>query len=138
MSGGPGPNAFKGFENGNALPTCGNTWTSQPGNSSNPPPTVPQFMAVIVSSSVQQNGSVISGDIQKIVVVRTNPGYGPAPGHAGTGTVVAILCSPTNQSASILFRLLNSPQSLKSPPGLQWLGDSRVAAWPSGSCRAQS
>lgn len=36
MSGGPGPIAFKGFENGSATPTCGSTWTSEPGNSSNP------------------------------------------------------------------------------------------------------
>jgi hypothetical protein len=50
-------------------------------------------MAVIVSHSVPKNGSVISGDIKKIVIVRTNPGYGPSPGHPGTGQVVAILCS---------------------------------------------
>lgn len=93
MTGGSGPNAFKGFENGNALPTCGSTWTSQPGNSSNSPATVPQFMAVIVSSSVVKNGSVIAGNVKKIIVVQTNAGYGPSPGHAGTGRVVAIICS---------------------------------------------
>jgi hypothetical protein len=92
MSGGPGPKDFKGFENGNATPTCGSTWTSQPGNSSNPPPTIPQFMAVIISSSVQQNGSVITGNVSQIIVVQTNPGYGPSPGHRGTGQVVAVLC----------------------------------------------
>jgi|GraSoiStandDraft_51_1057287.scaffolds.fasta_scaffold1373573_1 hypothetical protein len=26
-------------------------------------------------------------------MVKTDPGYGPAPGHMGTGTVVAVLCS---------------------------------------------
>ena len=41
----PSPSAFKGFENQSATPTCGSTWTSQPGNRSNLPPTVPQFMA---------------------------------------------------------------------------------------------
>lgn len=92
MSGGAAPNAFKGFENGLALPTCGSTWTSRPGNSSNPPSTVPTNMAVIVSSSVTQSGSTISGNVKKIVVVRTNPGYGPSPGKAGTGKVIAILC----------------------------------------------
>lgn len=92
MSGGPGPNAFKGFENGTAMPTCGGTWTSQPGNSSNPPSTVPQFMAVIVSSSVQKNESVITGNVRRVIVIQTNPGYGSSPGHAGTGKVVAILC----------------------------------------------
>ena len=93
MSGGSGPNAFKGFENGTTAPTCAGTWTSQPGNSSNPPSTIPQYLAVIVSSSIQQNGSGITGDIKKIVIVKTNPGYGPSPGHPGTGQVVAILCS---------------------------------------------
>ncbi len=92
MSGGPGPNAFKGFENGLALPACGSTWTSQPGNSSNPPPTIPQNMAVIVSSSVSKSGSVVTGNVSRILVVRTNSGYGPSPGHQGTGQVIAILC----------------------------------------------
>ena len=92
MSGGEGPNAFKGFQNGNTTPTCGATWTSDPGNSAPPPATVPEFMGVIVSSDVTKSGSVISGNIEKIVVVRTEPGYGPAPGHRGYGEVVAIIC----------------------------------------------
>jgi hypothetical protein len=29
-----------------------------------------------------------------MVVVKTNPGYGPAPGHTGTGTVVSVVCPP--------------------------------------------
>jgi hypothetical protein len=93
MSGGAAPNAFKGFENGAATPTCGQTWTSQPGNSSNPPATVPEFMTVLVSSSITKNGSVISGNVKRVVVVQTQPGYGPAPGHTGNGKVIAILCS---------------------------------------------
>jgi hypothetical protein len=93
MSGGAGPNAFKGFEDGSGLPACGSTWTSRPGNSSHPPATVPQYMAVIVSNSVQKSGPVITGDVKRIIVVRTDPGYGPAPGHRGTGKVVAILCT---------------------------------------------
>ena len=97
MSGGPGRNSFKGFETGTVAPTCGGNWTTRPGNSSNPPPTIPQYMAVIVSSSIQQNGAVLSGDITKIIVVRTNPGYDPSAGKSGTGQVVAILCGPANQ-----------------------------------------
>ena len=31
--------------------------------------------------------------LAKIVIVKTNPGYQPDPAHAGTGTVVATLCS---------------------------------------------
>jgi hypothetical protein len=92
MSGGAGPSAFKGFEDGTAAPACGGTWTSQPGNSSNPPETVPEFMGVIVSSEVTRTGPVIRGNIEKIIVVRVEPGYGPAPGHRGYGEVVAVVC----------------------------------------------
>lgn len=114
MSGGPGPSAFKGFENGLEQPACGGSWTSRPGNSSNPPSTIPEYMAVIVAGSVRQDGSVISGDVKKIVVVRTNPGYGPSPGHPGTGQVVAVLCASTSQSASLFYQLLNGPMELRA------------------------
>ena len=49
-------------------------------------------MGVIVSSHITQKGSVISGDILHIVVVRTDAGYGPNPGHAGTGTIIGQIC----------------------------------------------
>jgi concanavalin A-like lectin/glucanase superfamily protein/thrombospondin type 3 repeat protein len=119
MSGGAGPKGFKGFESGNALPTCGSTWMSQPGNSSNPPATIPQYMAVIVSSSITQNGSVISGNIQRILVVKTNPGYDGNPGHAGTGQVVAIICGAPVQSTRFGYQY--SPLSLASLSGFEWL-----------------
>jgi hypothetical protein len=50
-------------------------------------------MGVIVSSTVTQNGSVISGDIKEVVIVKTNPGYAPDPGNPGTGTIVGVLCT---------------------------------------------
>jgi hypothetical protein len=93
MTGGNGPKAFKGFKNGSLLPTCGSSWTSLPGNSSSPPLTIPRFMAVIVSSSVLQDGKVMTGDVRRIIVVETDPGYLPAPGHTATGRVVAIVCN---------------------------------------------
>ena len=92
LSGGLAPASFKGFENGMGSPWCGQTWTTRPGNSSKPPRTVPAYMAVIVASHIVKQGPVISGDIVHIVMVRTNPGYGPNPGHPGTGTIVATLC----------------------------------------------
>jgi hypothetical protein len=49
-------------------------------------------MAIIVSSSISQSGSSISGTIVHIVVVKTDPGYAGDPGHAGTGTIVATVC----------------------------------------------
>ena len=92
MSGGSAPPSFKGFENSKSAPTCGQTWTADPGNSTPPPPTVPSLMGVIVSSHITKSGSTISGDIVHIVVVQTNPGYQPDPGHPGTGTVIAQVC----------------------------------------------
>jgi uncharacterized repeat protein (TIGR01451 family) len=91
LSGGAAPASFKGFTD--TVPaSCGGTWTSRGGDSSQPPDTVPTFMAVIVSSHITKSGATINGDIPKIVIVRTNPGYGPAPGTAGTGTIVAVAC----------------------------------------------
>jgi N-acetylneuraminic acid mutarotase len=114
LSGGSAPNSFKGFENGSAASACGSNWTTGPDNSSGPPSSVPTYMALIVSSSIQKNGSVISGDVKKIVIVRTNPGYGPSPGQSGTGQVVAILCV-TNQSANMLYQLWSPLGSLILP-----------------------
>ena len=95
MTGGHAPSSMKGFaEFGDvpATPNCGSSFTTDPGNSTPPPATVPDFMAVIVSSHVTQNGSGISGDIKHIVIVKSNPGYAPDPGHPGTGTVLGYLC----------------------------------------------
>jgi hypothetical protein len=94
LSGGPAPSAYKGFASTPTptAPRCGGTFTTAPGDSSNPPATVPTFMGTLVSTKVTQSGSTIRGDIQRIVVVKTDPGYGPAPGKIGTGTVVATYC----------------------------------------------
>ena len=94
LSGGAGPNSFKGFAGTPtpSTPTCGGTWVSRPGNSSSPVDDVPSFMGVVVSSNVTKSGSTVSGDIVKIVVVTTDPGYGPSPGHPGTGRIVANYC----------------------------------------------
>ncbi|MCG6875491.1 MAG: hypothetical protein LJE97_10420, partial [Betaproteobacteria bacterium] len=94
LSGGPAPAAFKGFAAGTSTPpACGTAWTSRPGNSSNPPNSpLPSYMGVIVSSAVAKSGPTMSGNVFKIVVVTTNPGYEGNPGHHGTGTVVATYC----------------------------------------------
>jgi hypothetical protein len=87
------PDSFKGFaDSASALAlNLGSSWTTRPGNSSKPPRSVPDYMAVIVSSGIQKSGSAIGGDIVKGVVVKTDPGYDDNPGHPGTGTVVANL-----------------------------------------------
>jgi hypothetical protein len=93
LSGGPAPSSFKGFEDSPVTPSCGTNWTTDPGNSI-PPPSgpLPTYMGVIVSSLIGKSGAAISGDTPDIVVVTTNPGYAPNPGHAGTGTVIAQVC----------------------------------------------
>jgi len=99
MSAGPPPSSMKGFAGfednflGLPPPNCGGSWSTDTGNSTPPPPSVPNFMGVIVSSRVTQSGSIISGDIKQVVVVRNDPGYAPSPGHPGTGTEIAIVCS---------------------------------------------
>jgi hypothetical protein len=49
-------------------------------------------MSVIVTSASSQSGNQITGNTVHMVVVRTNPGYAPSVGQAGTGTVVAQIC----------------------------------------------
>jgi hypothetical protein len=95
LSGSTGSASFKGFIEAparKAAPTCGTTWTSSPGNSSVPPTSVPAYMAVVVASKESKSGSTISGDVKKIVVVKTASGYANDPGHAGTGTIVGSVC----------------------------------------------
>ena len=93
LSGGLAPRSFKGFAENPTPPSCGVSWSADPGNST-PPPTgpLPAYMGVIVTRSADQSGSTTSGNTVHIVVVKTNPGYAPNPGHAGTGTVVAQVC----------------------------------------------
>jgi hypothetical protein len=111
LSGSPAPRNFKGFaqQTSTQPATCGGTWISQlhrhrngeededddddeVRQSSGRPGTLPEFITVIVSSSITRNGSVISGNIPKLVIVKTDPGYGRERGHAGTGTVVSVVC----------------------------------------------
>jgi hypothetical protein len=94
-SGAGAPSAFKGYAaafSGGGGPACGATWTTGPGNSANPPNTIPQYIGVVVTSGVTKSGSTISGDVKRIVVVKTDPGYAGNPAHPGTGKVVAVAC----------------------------------------------
>jgi hypothetical protein len=92
LSGGPAPAAFKGFAN-EVTGSCGGSWTTDPGNSSDPPAgPLPPVIEAIVASDVTKKGRTISGDIVGVVLIATEPGYGPSPGHAGTGTVVGVRC----------------------------------------------
>ena len=93
MSGGQAPAQFKGFAAAPAVPACGTGWVTRPGASSEPPAgPLPEYVGVIVASSVSASGASISGDTGHIVVVRTDSGYGSLPTEHGTGTVVATAC----------------------------------------------
>jgi hypothetical protein len=93
LSGGPAPDSFKGFENMlNTPSSCGGTWSTLPGNSSIPPSNIPTYMSVIASGSVSKKGMLITGDVRKMVVVKSDRGYSADSGHAGTGAVVSVIC----------------------------------------------
>lgn len=94
VSGGPAPSSFKGFANVPNGPTgCGGTWSTGGGNSPPPSGIIPSYTAMLVTSSVTKTSKTVTGTKPMIVIVRVNPGYAPSPGHPGTGTVVAVLCS---------------------------------------------
>ena len=98
LSGGASPSGFKGFGLDVTLLTssppavCGLPWTTSPGNSPDPPDTVPAYMGVLVSSSTSKSGSTISGNTTSIVVVAVDPGYADNPGKPGRGMVIATYC----------------------------------------------
>ena len=93
LSGGAAPASFKGFANELAEPKCGSSWTTDPGNSSDPPEEpLPGLIEAVAASHISKSGRTISGDVTAVVLVETEPGYGPNPGHAGTGTVVGVSC----------------------------------------------
>jgi hypothetical protein len=96
LSGGSAPAAFKGWAD-TATPVCpGQPWSTRPGNSSDPPATVQPvadangWVPMVVATQVTKSGPVISGDTAEIAWVLPDTGYGPNPGHPGTGTVMFV------------------------------------------------
>src|SRR5205823_3711617 len=85
--------SFKGY----ADVVTDTSWTSRPGNSSKPPSSVGPYVSVIVATHIVKHGSTISGDIAEIAVLKVDDpsSYGPNPGHAASGKVVAILPTPS-------------------------------------------
>src|SRR5207245_1938605 len=113
LTAGLAPRSFKGFSDQPVTPACGQSWTSEPGNSTPPPDgPLPEFMAVIVTSSARQMGPEVSGDAVAIVIVRTDPGYEPNAGHAATGVIVGVMCG---SAAAITGGAAQSPQGAPAP-----------------------
>jgi hypothetical protein len=85
---------FKGFNPSvTTTTTCGSTWQSTAGNSSDPPnPPLPAVIPIIVTGPITKVGNLYQGTIEHILLVSTDPGYGGNPGHHGTGTVVSEVC----------------------------------------------
>jgi hypothetical protein len=99
LSGGIAPFAFKGFAaDVSTLPTttpadsCGTSFVTSSGNSAPPVSDVPEYMGVVVASSVTKTGANVNGVWGRVVVVKTDPGYAQNPGHPGTGQIVATFC----------------------------------------------
>jgi hypothetical protein len=93
ISRGSVPSRFEGFANNPAGQTsCGGVWSTSGGNSPPPPLSVPAYTVMLVTNSVTKSGNTISGTKPGLVIVRTDAGYLPSPGHGGTGHVVAVLC----------------------------------------------
>jgi hypothetical protein len=93
LSGGAVNASFKGFANATSTTpaSAGGTWTTDPGNSSGSPASVPSYIAVVVSSKITKSGSMISGNVPRMVVIKTDAGYDNNPGHPGTGVVVGVI-----------------------------------------------
>jgi hypothetical protein len=62
LSGGPAPATFKSFADSLSAepPNCGVVWTTQPGNSSDPPASVPAYMGVLARVAI---GRAIGSDV---------------------------------------------------------------------------
>jgi hypothetical protein len=91
-----GTSAFKGFSPGSA--TCGFDWVSPGGASSSPPATIGSVIAVIVTNRVNKVGNDLTGPVRQILYVQVDPGYGPASGQEGKGTVIGVACGSWAES----------------------------------------
>jgi hypothetical protein len=92
LSHGSASPSFKGFAMSPATPTCGSAWRTNSDLVVLPPAPLPDYTAVIVTSSVTKTGSIVSGPTTHLVVVRVDPGYTADPSLTYTGTVVATIC----------------------------------------------
>jgi uncharacterized repeat protein (TIGR01451 family) len=83
--------SFKGYAN--QVDRVNKTWSTRPGNSSGPPDSVSSYISVIVTTQSTKQGSDISGNIAETAILKVDDpnGYGPNPGHSGSGVVVAII-----------------------------------------------
>jgi|SRR5579862_1928711 len=99
LSTGFAPASFKGYADYPGA-TCGQSWSTAPGNSSHPVASLSGTVPMIVSGQIDKSGPVISGDTEEIVLVAVDPGYEPDPGRPGTGTIMGYVCGgPSNNNS---------------------------------------
>jgi len=81
-------NDFKGWS-GHKTATG---WSTKPGQTTEPPKTLPAYIGVIVATHTSKDGSADTGNVAEIVVLKVDDPtrYDDNPGHPAFGTVVAI------------------------------------------------
>ena len=67
------PASMKGYIDNAPSYTCGAAWTSNPGNSSNPPATIPDYMLVVVASSIKSRARPNTGTSSTSSWSRSHP-----------------------------------------------------------------
>lgn len=91
VTGTQAPASFKGFAASIDVHNSCGTFSSSPGNSSDPPATLPLnpdgTINVLVTDNAIKQGSVITGHVVGTATVLPDPGYAGDPGHTGTGVV---------------------------------------------------
>jgi len=136
-SNGDTPEGFMGFAGSLSpnLAECGGTWRGNVGGGTNPPMMIPEFITAVASSSITRSGSHVNGDIALVVLIQTDSGYEPNPGHPGTGTIVGIVCgTPPSGDA---FANISTRMRVETGDSVLIGGLSSRAIIRSGSCFAQ-
>ena len=107
--------SFKGYADLVSAATA--SWTAQPGNSSGPPASVPEYMSVIVATSIAKQGSTISGDVAALAIVRVlDPAaYRADPGHDGSAELLLLL--PADGPGALPRTPPGAPQGVQAVAG---------------------
>ncbi len=92
-------------------PEC---WSSKGGQSA-PPARLPEYIGVLVSSSIAKAGEQVYGNVAALAVVKVEakPAYGPVPGKPGWGTLVAVI-----EGGPLFPAPPSLAMSQKQPPGV--------------------
>jgi hypothetical protein len=81
--------SFKGY----AFSVSGATWIGAPGSSVPPPPTIPEYIGVIVSTQIARDVPNTVGNVAGLVVLRVEDvaAYAPDPEHPGWGVMKSFI-----------------------------------------------